>query len=158
MQTSGDRRPRPNVLLITLDQYRGDSLSCAGHPIVKTPNLDALAAEGVRFANHYSQAAPCSPGRAALYTGTYQMTNRVLSNGTPLDHRFDNVARMARRAGYDPTLFGYTDQGVDPRTITHPGDPRLSDYEGILPGFAVGLDLPGPAPAWMEWLASKGYE
>ncbi len=93
---------RPNVLLITLDQYRGDALGCAGHPIVRTPNLDALAADGVRFANHFSQAAPCSPGRAALYTGTYQMTNRVVANGTPLDERFDNVARAARRAGYRP--------------------------------------------------------
>ena len=139
---------RPNVLLVTLDQYRGDSLSCAGHPIVRTPHLDALAGDGVRLANHYAQAAPCAPGRAALYTGTYQMTNRVVANGTPLDERFDNVARLARRAGYRPTLFGYTDQGVDPRTVTDPDDPRLSDYEaGILPGFDVGLHLPGRMPA-----------
>ena len=51
-----------NVLLITLDQFRGDCLSCAGHPLVRTPNLDALAADGVRLARHYSQAAPCAPG------------------------------------------------------------------------------------------------
>ena len=80
----------PNVLLITLDQFRGDTLSAAGHPVVSTPNLDAIAAEGVRFARHFAQAAPCAPGRAALYTGTYQMNNRVVANGTPLDHRFDN--------------------------------------------------------------------
>jgi arylsulfatase A-like enzyme len=147
---------RPNVLLITLDQYRGDALSCAGHPLVRTPHLDALATEGVRLANHYSQAAPCAPGRAALYTGTYQMTNRVVDNGTPLDDRFDNVARVARRAGYVPTLFGYTDQGVDPRTVA-PGDPRLSTYEEILPGFDVGLSLPGRADAWMTWLAARGH-
>jgi arylsulfatase A-like enzyme len=148
---------RPNVLLITLDQYRGDALSCAGHPIVRTPNLDALAASGVRFANHFAQAAPCAPGRAALYTGTYQMTNRVVGNGTPLDDRFDNVARMAQRAGYRPTLFGYTDQGVDPRLVTDAADPRLSDYEGVLPGFEVGLDLPGPAEPWLAWLADRGH-
>ena len=149
---------RPNVLLITLDQYRGDALSCAGHPIVRTPNLDALAAGGVRLANHFAQAAPCAPGRAALYTGTYQMTNRVVGNGTPLDDRFDNVARMARRAGYRPTLFGYTDQGIDPRLVTDPDDPRLSDYEGVLSGFEVGLDLRGPAELWLAWLADDGHE
>ena len=103
-----------NLLLVTLDQFRGDCLSAAGHRVVRTPNLDRLAASGVRFARHYSQAAPCSPGRACLYTGTYQMNNRVVANGTPLDDRLDNLARAARRAGFDPTLFGYTDQGVDP--------------------------------------------
>ena len=126
---------RPNVLLITLDQFRGDCLSSAGHPVVRTPNLDRLAADGVRFARHYSQAAPCGPGRACLYTGTYQMNNRVVANGTPLDRRFDNVARPARRAGYEPALFGYTDQSVDPRDATGPDDPRLPHYEGVLPGF-----------------------
>src|SRR5215210_6101724 len=105
----------PNILLITLDQFRADCLSCAGHPVVRTPALDDLAGQGLPLARHYSQAAPCSPGRAALYTGTYQMNNRVVANGTPLDSRLDNVAHAARRAGYQPTLFGYTDQGIDPR-------------------------------------------
>ncbi|MFZ4113033.1 MAG: sulfatase-like hydrolase/transferase, partial [Ilumatobacteraceae bacterium] len=58
-----------NVLLITLDQFRGDCLSIAGHPVVKTPNLDRLCQQGVRLSRHYSQASPCSPGRASLYTG-----------------------------------------------------------------------------------------
>ncbi|NCZ71437.1 MAG: phosphonate monoester hydrolase, partial [Actinobacteria bacterium] len=95
---------RPHVLLITLDQFRGDSLSAAGHPVVRTPNIDRLAANGVRFARHYTQSTPCSPGRAGLYTGMYQMNHRVVANGTPLDRRFDNVALMARRAGYEPAL------------------------------------------------------
>lgn len=155
MRSAPERRP--NVLLITLDQYRGDTLGCAGHPIVRTPHLDALAAGGVRFARHYAQAAPCAPGRAALYTGTYQMTNRVVGNGTPLDDRFDNIARAARRAGYRPTLFGYTDQGVDPRTVPT-DDPQLSDWEGVLPGFDVGVHLPDRAEPWMAWLAEHGHE
>lgn len=147
-----------NVLLVTLDQLRGDCLSSAGHPVVSTPTLDALAARGVRFARHYSQAAPCSPGRACLYTGTYQMNNRVVGNGTPLDHRFDNVARVARRAGYVPTVFGYADQGADPRLARGPGDPALSNYQGFPPGFAVGLDLPDEQDAWRAWLADLGYD
>ncbi len=147
-----------NVLLVTLDQFRGDCLSAAGHPVVRTPNLDGLATEGVRLARHYSQAAPCGPGRACLYTGTYQLNNRVVGNGTPLDFRFDNVARAARRAGYAPTVFGYADQGIDPRTATGPDDPRLSTYQGFPPGFDVGLDLPDEQDAWRAWLEGLGYD
>lgn len=149
---------RPNVLFITLDQFRGGALSTLGHPVARTPHLDALARRGVLFARHYSQAAPCAPGRAALYTGTYQMTNRVVFNGTPLDDRFDNVAKVARRAGYAPTLFGYTDQAIDPRTVTDPDDPRLGTYEGVLPGFEVELDLTEPRSAWNEHVARAGFE
>ncbi len=83
---------RPNVLLITCDQWRGDSLSAAGHPVVQTPHADALAAEGVLFRRHYGGAAPCAPARACLYTGLYQMTNRVCRNGTPLDHPINRRA------------------------------------------------------------------
>jgi arylsulfatase A-like enzyme len=133
----------PNVLLITLDQFRGDCLSAAGHPLVRTPHLDELASHGVRFARHYSQSSPCSPGRASLYTGTYQMNHRVVANGTPLDARFDNVALAARRAGRSPVLFGYTDQSIDPRVADGPDDPRLNNYEGVLPGFECLLDLSG---------------
>jgi len=147
-----------NVLLITLDQFRGDCLSAAGHPLVRTPNLDRLAAAGVRLARHYSQAAPCGPGRACLYTGTYQFTNRVVGNGTPLDHRFDNVARCARRAGWSPVLFGYTDQAVDPRVVDGPADPRLASYQGVAPGFDVELTLLDEQDAWRAWLAELGYD
>jgi arylsulfatase A-like enzyme len=148
---------RPNVLLITLDQFRGDSLSCAGHPVVRTPHLDELAANGVRFGRHYAQAAPCAPGRAALYTGTYQMNNRVVANGTPLDHRFDNVARVGIRAGYRPVMFGYTDVGADPRQITDPTDPRLFTYEGVLPGFEELLNLDEHHQPWLAYLRDLGY-
>lgn len=153
-----DTAALPNILLITLDQFRADCLSCAGHPVVRTPALDDLAAHGLRLAHHYSQAAPCSPGRAALYTGTYQMNNRIVANGTPLDTRFDNIAHAARRAGYVPALFGYTDQGVDPRTVDDPDDPRLSTYEGVLPGFDPVLDMSGWQLPWLRWLNSHGYD
>ena len=149
---------RPNVLFVTLDQFRGDSLSCAGHPLVRTPNLDAIAAQGVRLSRHYAQAAPCAPGRAALYTGTYQMTNRVVANGTPLDFGFDNIARAGLRAGYHPVMFGYTDQGADPRQLTDPNDPLLSNWEGVLPGFEEVLCLDERHAPWLEWLGELGYD
>jgi arylsulfatase A-like enzyme len=145
-----------NVLLITLDQFRGDCLSALDHPVVKTPNLDALAAAGVLFSRHYSQAAPCGPGRAALYTGTYQMNNRVVGNGTPLDPRLTNVALETARAEYQPALFGYTDVALDPRLTDGPNDPRLDDYEGVLNGFTQIVDLSDDVSAWTNWLASMG--
>lgn len=146
-----------HVLFVTLDQLRADCLSVAGHPVVRTPNLDRLAGQGVRFARHAGQAAPCAPGRAALYTGTYQMNNRVVANGAPLEDRFDNVARLARRAGYAPALFGYTDQGLDPSLADGPGDPRLDTYEGVLPGFDAVLPLDGHFTGWLAWLEELGY-
>jgi arylsulfatase A-like enzyme len=148
-----------NVLFITVDQWRGDSLSCMGHPVVETPNIDALAAGGVLFANHWANAAPCGPSRACLYTGMYMQNHRSVMNGTPLDARFTNMALEARRAGYDPVLFGYTDTSVDPRTVPA-GDPRTFTYEGVLPGFnpIVNDPLEGGALEWGKWLADHGID
>ena len=148
-----------NVLLVTVDQWRGDCLSAAGHPVVRTPNLDRLAARGVRFANHWSVTAPCGPARASLHTGLYLMHHRSVGNGTPLSDRFTNIAREARKAGYDPTLFGYTDTTVDPALVSDPGDPRLRDYEGVLPGFTPAVVLTeADKSRWAQWLAARGVD
>ncbi len=146
-----------NVLLITADQWRGDCLGVGGHAHVKTPHIDALAGNGVYFSQHFCQAAPCSPARAALYTGLYQMTNRVVRNGAPLDARHDTIALAARRAGYDPTLFGYTDQSVDPRTVSG-DDPWLRTYEGVLPGMSVRVRVPEDHGPWFSWLEARGHK
>lgn len=146
-----------NVLFITADQWRGDSLGYAGNPLIKTPNVDALAADATAFLNHYANAAPCSPARACLYTGLYQMTNRVVRNGTPHAHRHDNVALAARRLGYEPTQFGYSDQAADP-TVIPAGDPRLTTYEGVLPGFDVRVKLAEDEKAWLSWLRQEGVD
>jgi arylsulfatase A-like enzyme len=146
----------PNILLITADQWRGDSFGAAGHPVLRTPAIDALAGAGTCFLRHYAQAAPCSPGRASLYTGLYQMNHRVLRNGTPLDARHDNIAKALARQGYRPTLFGYTDQAVDPRSTT-PDDPRLTTYEEVLPGFEVAVKLPEHNGAWFDWMQARGH-
>ena len=145
------------VLLVTLDQWRGRCLSLLGHPAVRTPNLDRLASEGILFRNHYAQAAPCGPSRASLLTGQYLCNHRSALNGTPLDARFTNVALEARALGYDPVLFGYTDQSPDPRELD-PDDPRLRTYEGVLPGFRAVLDLPEHLRPWGEWLRGRGYD
>ncbi len=147
---------QPNILLITADQWRGDCLSAIGHPLVRTPNLDALAEQGVLFERHYAGAAPCSPARACLYTGLYQMNNRVCINGSPLDRRHDTLALAFRRLGYDPTLFGYTDQSEDPRVL-HPNDPKLRSYEGMLPGFNWRVSIPDHQYPFLSWLHERGY-
>ena len=154
---AAERPRRPNILLITCDQWRGDSLGAAGHPVVRTPNVDALARQGTLFRRHYAGSAPCAPARACLYTGLYQMTNRVCRNGTPLDARHDTIALAARRAGYEPVLFGYTDVAPDPRRH-HPADPVLRSYEGVLPGFSVRVLLPEHQKPWLSWLKARGHD
>lgn len=147
---------RTNILLITADQWRGDCLSAIDHPLVRTPNLDRLASKGVLFRNHFTNAVPCSPARACLYTGLYQMNNRVCMNGSPLARRHDTLALAFRRLGYDPTLFGYTDQTEDHREL-HPNDPKLKTYEGLLPGFNWRVCMSDDQRNWLSWLEEQGY-
>ncbi len=145
-----------NILFITADQWRGECLSALGHPHVKTPNLDAIAADGVSFKRHYAQAAPCGPSRACLYTGMYLQNHRSVLNGTPLDARHTNVALEVRKAGYKPALFGYTDVSLDPRQYP-PGDYVLKSYEGVLPGMVPVTHLTSGWKPWLAHLKAKGY-
>ena len=108
----------PNLLFITADQLRHDSLGCYGHPLVQSPNLDALAARGVCFANHFNQATPCGPSRNSIHTGMYLMNHRGVTNGTPLARRFTNwAAELRRQTGgkIQPKLIGYTGMYVPNR-------------------------------------------
>jgi len=146
-----------NILFITADQWRGECLSALNHPMVKTPNLDALAAEGTLFARHYANTAPCGPSRTTLHTGLYLQNHRSGTNGTPLDARHTNWALEGRKLGYDPVLFGYTDTSRDPRG--EPDDsPWLRTYEGPLPGIREICHLDGQPKPWTDWLAAQGYE
>ncbi len=146
-----------NILLITADQWRGQYLSGLGHPIVKTPNLDMLAQNGVLFRQHFVQATPCSPSRTSLHTGMYMFNHRCVGNGTPLASRFTNWALEARAAGYDPSLFGYTDTPVDP-TGLNPNDPRLTHYSEPLRGIGDYTPIKSDVSTdWVAYLIQKGY-
>ena len=146
-----------NLLFITADQWRGDCLSALGHPTVKTPNLDALAQDGVLFTRHYANAVPCGPSRASLHTGMYLQNHRSSTNGTPLDARHTNWALELGREGYDPVLFGYTDTARDPREEIAES-PWLKTYEGPLPGIRpVCMMGTWPTP-WTDWLKANGHE
>jgi arylsulfatase A-like enzyme len=144
-----------NVLLITADQWRGDTLGALGHPVVRTPNLDRFAGDGVLFRRHHTVTAPCGPARASLHTGLYLHNHRSVMNGTPLDRRHANMALEARKAGFAPTLFGYTDTSPDPEGMA-PLDPRLFSYEGVLPGYDVGQILLEDFKPWLARLRRLG--
>lgn len=89
---------KPNILLICADQWRADCISALGHPHVRTPNLDGLAADGVLFENHFGQTTPCGPSRTSLLTGLYLMNHR--SGTVPHSTRATPISRLrrARRA------------------------------------------------------------
>ena len=146
-----------NVLMIVVDQWRGDTLPMLGHPLVKTPHIQTLASEGVTFARHYTQAVPCGPGRASLLTGLYMMNHRAVQNTIPLDARHTNIAFEVRKAGYEPALVGYTTTTPDPR-ITAAQDPRFTvlgaDMEGWKSVGSWGLKM----EAYFGWLAAQGVE
>jgi arylsulfatase A-like enzyme len=146
------------VLFITGDQWRGEALSCLGHPAARTPHLDRLAADGATFTRHYTVAAPCGPARTSLLTGLYPFLHRSIRNGAPLDRRHSNIALEVRKAGYEPVLFGYTDSSADPAAMA-PEDPRLRHYEGVLPGFRLEASLNEAClTGWISDLARKGYD
>ncbi len=158
MTSTPNRHERMNVLLICADQWRGDCLSVLGHPNAQTPNMDALAADGALFSRHFGQCTACGPARTSLLTGLYLMNHRSGRNGTPLDARHTNLALEARKAGYDPAMFGYTDTTPDPR-LKHPNDPALTAYDdGVMPGFVTPLHLPEDFGPWIADLIAKGYE
>ncbi|MGQ9368140.1 alkaline phosphatase family protein [Azospirillum sp. ST 5-10] len=152
-----DTPRRRNVLFVVADQWRGDALSAAGHPAVRTPAIDALAAAGTRFARHFANASPCGPSRACLLTGQYLHNHRSVRNGTPLDRRHTTLALEARRAGLAPALFGYTDTSADPRGLAA-ADPALRTYEGVAAGFDPVCLMTESAEPWGRHLRRRGYD
>ena len=75
---------RKNILFIMADQLRSDYLACNGHPTIKTPNIDALAATGVNFTNAFCQSAVCGPSMMSFYTGRYMFTHGGTWNNIPI--------------------------------------------------------------------------
>ncbi len=94
-----------------------------------------------------------------MLTGQYAMNHRAVRNGTPSRADTPTLATEARKAGYDPLLFGYTDTSQDPRHLS-PDDPRLFSYEELSPGFteALRLRMESDPSAWEDYLRGKGYD
>ncbi|MFH1740365.1 MAG: sulfatase-like hydrolase/transferase, partial [bacterium] len=96
---------RPNVLLIVDDQHSPRAVGCAGQSQAITPNLDRLAAEGVRFTNGYCSSPVCAPTRHTLYTGLYISEHGVLHNDLPM-RDVPTMISMLNQAGYTTANIG----------------------------------------------------
>lgn len=101
-----NEKQKPNILFINTDQQRADTLGCYGNEIIKTPNLDKLAAEGVSFQNMHCTHPLCSPARASWVTGEYIHSHGLWRNGTKLDQKKDNVIKSLKNNGYSTGLIG----------------------------------------------------
>jgi arylsulfatase A-like enzyme len=119
----------PNLLFIMSDDHAAHALSAYGSRINSTPNLDRIAANGVRFDAAFCTNSICSPSRAAILTGTYNHVNGVTTLDTPLDNRLWTLPRELQAHGYQTALFGKWHLGHGP---DH--DPAGFDHWRVLPG------------------------
>src|SRR5437762_3926544 len=121
---------RPNILYIMADDHASHALSCYGSKINTTPNLDRIAAGGMRFTNAFVTNSICTPSRATLMTGKYSHLN-----GVPVFNRFDGsqptVAKYLQAAGYHTGIIGKWHLGSEPTGF---------DEWKILPGQGVYFD------------------
>ena len=147
-----------NVLFILADQFRADSIGSVGHPVVKTPNLDALISESTYFKQCFVQTAPCGPSRMSMYTSRYPCSHRVLNNKVPLIDAHENIGVFLRNAGHKPAQIGYHDYAVDPRILPDE-DPRKKrpSYDNVQPGWENILYHEYDSPEYFEDLRQKGY-
>jgi arylsulfatase A-like enzyme len=154
---------RRNILFITTDQQRHDSLGVAGHPLTRTPSIDALANAGARYRRAHVQNVVCMPSRATMLTGQHPLTHGVVANGVPLDDRSPNVARLLGAAGYRTALLGkaHFDPHLDP--LLRHGENRLAAERSFGPwrGFDhVELATHGPLGGhhYAAWLWERHPE
>ena len=141
---STERANRPNVLLVTADQWPGGLLGCAGHPLLRTPTLDQLARNGVRYTRAYSESPICIPARRTLLTGTDTRTHgdRVFNTVGTWPHELTSLPQAFRDAGYQAHAVGklhvYPPRdriGFDDVQLAEEGRPHLGatdDYELFL--------------------------
>ena len=95
-----------NLLIFISDEHRRDAMGCAGHPIVKTPNLDALAARGTLFENAYTPSPMCVPTRAAIACGDHVHRTGYWDSATPYDGARRSWMHDLRDAGHDVVSIG----------------------------------------------------
>ena len=142
---------RPNVLFILCDDLRPAAVGCYGSAHVKTPHIDALAADGVRFANAFCTTSLCSPSRASILTGLYAHSHGVRDNFTELPASLPHWPGRLREQGYASAYIGKWHMGEDndgPRPgfdwfVTHKGQGKYFDNEWNVNG--------------RERIAPKGY-
>ena len=139
---------RPNILWICTDQQRADSLGCAGNPVARTPNIDALAAGGTRLASHITPMQICSPSRATMFTGLYPRHHELITNGRALDPEIPTLPGLLAEAGYHTHSVGkqHLQPILAPTELEMPDsrafwrDPENHGWTGPYYGFQT-LDL-----------------
>ena len=159
--------PVNNILFVMADQLRADYLSCYGHPRLGTPNIDALAARGVRFSRAYVQAPVCGPSRMSFYTGRYMSSHGSTYNGVPLRVGEMTIGDHLRPLGFRVALVGKTHMAADMAGFKRLGI-RPDSIEGVFAaecGFEPverddGLWPDGAVPPdlrYNEYLRAHGY-
>ncbi len=122
-------QPQPNIVFIMSDDHAAHAMSCYGSRINRTPNLDRIADEGMRFDNCFCTNSICTPSRAAILCGTHNHINGCTTLGTPLDNRLPNVAKILQENGYQTAVFGKWHLGLGPEHC-----PTGFDDWAVLPG------------------------
>jgi arylsulfatase A-like enzyme len=133
---------KPNVLLITTDQQRGDCLGIDGHPVVMTPHLDFLAKQGTRFRRAYSECPACIPARRCLMTGTAPAAHGVMHMENVEWNPAHTLAGEFQKAGYQTQLIG--------KLHLHPYRKRFG-FDHMLLADGRGSNVPG-ADDHGDWL------
>jgi arylsulfatase A-like enzyme len=117
-----------NILFIMCDQLRFDYLGCYGHPHLKTPNIDALAARGVRFDRAYVQSPVCGPSRMSFYTGRYMRSHGANWNGFPLRVDEPTLGDYLGELSVRTVLVGKTHMAADLAGLKRLGEPGGRPY------------------------------
>src|SRR4051812_857043 len=99
-------KKRPNILFIMTDQQRWDCIGANGNAIIKTPNLDRLAARGANFTHAFVASPVCVPSRVSFFTGRYAHSHRNRVNYTPLDRSEVLIQARLKEAGYRTASIG----------------------------------------------------
>lgn len=95
-----NRRDRPNILFIQDDQHHAGLMSCAGHPVIKTPNIDRIAEKGVRFTNAFCPSAICQVSRVSMFTGQSAHTTGAYENAGLIRPDLYSLVEHMHRNGY----------------------------------------------------------
>ncbi|MGQ0547117.1 MAG: sulfatase family protein [Betaproteobacteria bacterium] len=137
---------QPNFILFITDQQRADHLGCYGHPVLKTPHIDAIAAGGVAMDRFYVASPVCMPNRASLMTGRMPSSHGVRANGVPLARSSVTFVELLTGAGYRTALVGKSHLqnflGVAPTLMAPEPDAGLRKPPAAL-ASAVRQDLGG---------------